>query len=264
MTTAHTPSRVCYQRGCPSPECARTDYRYRKQLDLEHSRGQYRLHDATQAIAHVQRLIYAGWTNPQIAEASGIGVASIQKLANNKQKKLNSGRAAAILAIEIGPPPANTHRVNAVGTIRRLRALNYIGHAHRDIAPQLGMTLDRLTDIAAGRVTVVRPTEAEAVARLYRRLSLLPGARKQVATAARNKGWHGPLVWDDIDDPNCEPEIDKQPGVDRRRKTVVDIDLVARRTKQGRTAEEIARELGCHKRSVVRARSRAAELAQAA
>lgn len=262
-TAAHTPSRACYLRGCPQQECARADYRYRKQLDLEHSRGQHRLRDATQASVHIQRLNFAGWTNPQIAEASGVGTASVQKLSNGKQKKISNGRAAAILAVKIGPPPADQRRVDATGTIRRLRALNYIGHPHRELALRLDMTPDRLTDIAAGPVTVVRPHEAEAIAGLYRKLAAIPGTCKQVATAARNKGWHGPLAWDDIDDPAAVPDVEPAAS-NRGRPEQVDTVRVARLTAIGKSAEQIAAELGCHKRTVVRARGRARELETAA
>jgi hypothetical protein len=87
---------------------------------------------------------------------------------------------------------------------------------------------------------------------------------KQIATAARNKGWRGPLAWDAIDDPKCEPEPEDRTDVQRRRKVAVDLELVARRTKQGRTAQQIADEIGCHKRSIDRARTRVAGLAVAA
>ncbi|MFD1277378.1 hypothetical protein ACFQ51_52430 [Streptomyces kaempferi] len=97
-------------------------------------------------------------------------------------------------------------RLDATGTIRRLHALAVLGHNWTVVGAHTGMTPDRLGVIARGKVSVVRPEEAQKVAAAYRDLSTTPGVMKQIATGARNKGWHGPLAWDAIDDPNCQPE----------------------------------------------------------
>lgn len=265
MTTAdHTPSRACYLRGCRTEACVRVADRYRKRLRLEHSRGQYRLRDATQVRTHIQRLMYANWTQRQIAEASGIPSANIHKIHVGAQTTIANWRAAAILNVRIGPPTVNGARVDATGSQRRLQALRVLGHRRYDLADQLDITADRIKHITTGATRYVSPEEAAAIARLYRRLSTTPGPSQQTATLAKKLGWHGPMAWDDIDDPNCQPETEGRTDYRRRRKAVVDHELVARRTAQGRTAEQIAAEIGCHKRSVVRARGRVAELEQAA
>jgi len=205
-TADHTPSRNCYLRGCRQQACIDASTRYTKRLRVEHQRGQYRMTDATQTRQHIERLMTAGWTQRQIAHASGVESASIHQIYTGHQEKTATWRAAAILNVPITQPPANPRRVNATGTRRRLQALRVIGHRRYDLAASLGITADRIKHITNGHTKHVTPAEATAVARLYRRLSTVPGPSQQTATIARNKGWHGPLDWDDIDDPNCKPE----------------------------------------------------------
>jgi hypothetical protein len=255
-TTVHTPSRNCYLRGCRQPACVLVATRYTKQLRLEHQRGQYRMTDATQARHHIERLMAVGWTQVQISEASTVPSANIHKLYTGDQKRIANWRAAAILAVEIAPPPANPHRVDATGSRRRLQALRVIGHRRYDLAARLNMTPDRIKHITSGGTRWVTPQEAAAIARLYRTLSTIAGPSQQSATVAKNLGWHGPLAWDDIDDPAAKPETKGRTNIHRRHKAVIDLARVARLTATGKTAKEIADELGCHKRSVVRARRR--------
>lgn len=268
MTTAdHTPDRNCYMRGCRKPGCRRIATRYRKQLRVEHERGQRRLHDATQTRVHIERLTAAGWNQVQIADAAGILAATIHKLHTGAQMRLTAWRAAAILAIEIGPPPVDTRRADATGSRRRLQALRVLGHTRYDAAARLGITPDRIKHITNSTTKTVTVEEAAAIARLYRRLCTTPGPSQQTATLARNAGWHGPLAWDDIDDPDTQPETEHRGTRAKsgaRRKASIDLRLVAQLTEADWSAGRIADEIGCHKRSVVRARRRAEELEIAA
>lgn len=268
MTTAvepHTPSRACYQRGCQRPECERANYLYAKQIRLEHTRGERRLQDAARVRAHIQQLLDNNWWLAEIARASGVPSSNLQKiLAESKSTRKDTARA--ILAVPVTPilrTPLG-QRVHALGSTRRLRALAWLGHSWTDVGNRTGMTQDRLGVIANARIDVIRPDEALAIAAAYRELSIKPGRMKQIATCARNKGWDGPLAWDDIDDPDAKPETGpkRKDGAGRREK--VDALQVARLTAQGLSAEQIARELRCHKRTVVRARGRAQDMAVAA
>lgn len=266
MTTAHTPSRNCYLRGCRQKACIAVSTRYTKRLRLEHQRGQYRMTDATPAHRHVKQLLAAGWTQVQISAASGVPTANIHKLYVGPQAKIANWRAVALLAVEVTPPPADDRHVDATGSRRRLQALRVLGHRRYDLAARLGTTPDRIKHITSGSMRRIEPAEAAAITRLYRTLSTVPGPSKQTASIARNKGWHGPLAWDDIDNPKSRPltgGIGKG-GASTRPKVYADTARVARLTAAGLSAKEIADELGCHKRTVVRARGRATDLAVAA
>lgn len=211
MTTAdHTPSRGCYQRGCRHPKCELANYRYSKQLELEHARGEHRLHDITQVRAHIQQLLANNWWLAEIARASGRSSSSIRKIYTS-QLQTHKDTALAILSLPITPILRSDRgdRTRALGSTRRLQALAYLGHPYGDISEETGIAADRLRIITRGLTDVVRPDEACKIAAAYRVLSTKPGRLKQIATAARNKGWHGPLAWDDIDDPHEQPEIAK-------------------------------------------------------
>jgi len=265
MTTAdHEPSTSCYKRGCKSPGCLGAGRRYAKQLAYEQSQGMSRMHDASQARTHIERLKANNWKHRQIAAASGVAQSTVTTIAGG-QETTNKRHVIAILSIPIGPAPAEPPKMtDATGTNRRVRALAWMGYSLVSLSGRLDMTEDRVSSIARGAVATVRITEARKITKLYRELSATPGPSQRAASDARRKGWHGPLAWDAIDDPAAEPDTEGRTDFQRRHKAVVDLELVARRTSQGKTAGEIAAELGCHKRSVVRARRRAEELEIAA
>lgn len=270
MTTTaetHTPSRACYLRGCRLDVCITEADRYRKQLRLEHHRGQYRRCDATQTRHHIERLTATGWSQRQIAAASGVLAASIHKIHVGAQADIATWRAAAILSVEITAPPANPRRKDATGSRRRLQALRILGHTRYNVATRLGITPDRIKHITNCTTNTVTVAEAAAIARLYRQLCTIPGPSQQTATIARKAGWHGPLAWDDIDDPDCLPETEHRTSrgtAGSRPKVYADPSRVAELTAANWTAEQIANEIGCHKRSVVRARRRSEQMAVAA
>jgi hypothetical protein len=267
-TAAHTPSRSCYQHGCRLPACKLANRRYHKKLAAEHERGERRLHDTGEVRAHAEQLLANNWWQAEISRVSGVSESTISLILLGRLPRTNRRIALAILSIPI-TPMIRTDRgdcVDATGSIRRLRALATLGHSWIVVGAHTAMTQDRLGFIARGKADVVRPDEAQRIAAAYRTLSVTPGAMKQIATAARNKGWHGPLAWDDINNPASKPESSRKSRgkAGTRTKVHADPDRVAQLTAAGRSAQQIADELGCHKRSVVRARRRAEDMAVAA
>ena len=258
MTTAvrpHAPSRGCYQTGCRADGCVRENYLYEKQLDLDHIRGHRRNRDATQTRIHIERLIANGWIHRQIAEASGVGRTAVSDIARG-QAEVRTATALAILSIPIGPPPVPALGVDATGTVRRIQALMFIGHACPAIAARANTSADKLNRISAGWFTTIHPDTAAAIARAYRLLVATPGTSWRARAHARCHNWHGPMAWDDIDNPAAQPDID--PHANKRgRPAKVDEARVVRLTDEGLTDEQIAWEMGCHTRTVVRARNRA-------
>lgn len=266
-TAAHTPSPACYKRGCKQPACLQVGRRYAKHLSVDIARGISRRCDATQARVHIHRLTAHNWSHRQIAEASGVARSTITVIAAG-QKTTSRQNAMAILAVQIGPVPAERPKTtDATGTIRRIRGLAWMGYSHVSLSRRLDMTEDRLSGIARGAFSVVRISEARKIAKLYRELSQTPGPNKRAAQGARKKGWHGPLAWDDIDNPDCQPETDYRASraqASTRPKVYADPARVARLTAAGKSAAQIAQEIGCHQRTVVRARGRAEQLGVAA
>jgi len=265
VTTDHEPSRNCHLQGCDSPECALANYRYMGALRLDHSRGIRRLRDAAPVLEHVQRLTANGWLVRQIADASGVSMSAVRYVIYG-QPTISRERARAILNIPIGPPPADPNIVDATGTVRRLRALACLGHTLDNVGAETGISRWRLGRIITGTYTEIDTPTAQSIATVYRRLSTFRSDNPHTIHRARTQGWNGPLAWDDIDNPACKPETERAAGVKpgARRKVYADPARVAELTAAGRTAGQIADEIGCHKRSVVRARRRAEEMAVAA
>ncbi|MCX4863499.1 MULTISPECIES: hypothetical protein [unclassified Streptomyces] len=256
--------RRCYLRGCRRPECEQANYRYMSRLRLDNARGQHRRIASTQTIAHVERLIANGWNQTQIASAAGLGERTVGQLLQGRAY-VYVGTARSILAIHVGPPPYTPRNVDATGSRRRIQALVAIGWPLNQLAPRVGLNVFALGHIANGDLQQVRSTTAALITRHYRQLSRTPGENVRARKMAQKRGWHGPLAWDDIDDPKAQPETEKRREGGPGRREKVDDREVARLTAAGKTAEQIAQELRCHKRTVVRARGRVhPETAQAA
>ncbi|MGW7087598.1 hypothetical protein ACWGH2_29435 [Streptomyces sp. NPDC054871] len=265
MTTAdHSPSRACYLRGCASEQCERAAYLYMKQLYIDYSHGRRRTCSATQSRAHIDRLLAADWTQAEIAKAADLTHSMIADIRNGRPTIYNR-TALAVLSIPVGPPPG-PRPVDATGTVRRLRALIRIAHSIETITAETGMSRAKLSRITAGHFETISVDTAASIARAYRRLVTVPGKNPGARQYAKNKGWHGPLAWDDIDDPACKPEYMRrsEARASTKPKVYADPDRVAELTAQNKSAAEIALQLGCHQRTVVRIRGRVAEQAVAA
>jgi lambda repressor-like predicted transcriptional regulator len=264
MMADHKPSRACYQHGCPSPACARANYQYMSRLRLEYHHGQRRRTGATQARVHTERLLALGWSQAQVARASRLAHRTIGSVLAGVPI-ISNRTAFAILSIPIGPAPADSRDIDATGTIRRIRALVAIGWPVAQLADQFGMYPTALGSVARGERTRVRTATAKTIALHYRVLCQIPGPSQRARNEARRKGWHGPLAWGDIDNPDCQPETGQPPSTTTsHRKVRADVGRVARLTRAGKSAAEIALQLGCHPRTVIRARGRIREVEVAA
>lgn len=100
-------------------------------------------------------------------------------------------------------------KVSAVGSMRRLQALAYMGWSCLVIAEKIGTHyrgLNRLRD--GGRERVMRSTH-ERIDRVFRELAMVeaPGKSGRITRAhARARGWVPVVAWDAIDDPRARPK----------------------------------------------------------
>lgn len=211
--------------------------------------------DATQTRAHLQRLTARGWTYQQIAAATGLDSSTFGIILSGRYRKVAHHTATAVLNIRLDQtPPIPRGLTNATGTRRRLQALMVLGYPLPGIAQQVGVAYSNLLETANGTWSTIRTPTAQKITVLYRRLSLTPAPPTRTAELARNeamkRGWHGPLAWDDIDDPACEPESCQvtEPGH-------VHPDDVAELAGRGLDDREIGRRLGVSDRTILRARA---------
>lgn len=186
---------------------------YRHRVAIERSHGIHRRVDATQSRAHLERLLSLGWTQYQIAAAAGFNQTTVSVILSGRYKRVHRDTAAAILAIHLDQmPPIPRGFIDATGTRRRLQALATLGYTLPVIARRVGVSNRNLYEITTRRWVSVRKSTATAVARVYRELSTQPARRsrwsEQARAVAAAEGWHGPMAWDDIDNPACEPQAE--------------------------------------------------------
>jgi hypothetical protein len=103
--------------------------------------------------------------------------------------------------------------IDKTGTIRRVHALARMGWPQRDIAALAGFS--RPADLTNTGRLIHRDTAA-AVDAVFRRLCMTPGPSRRVRAIAANRGYPGPLDWDDIDDPDETPQTPTAPRFERR------------------------------------------------
>jgi lambda repressor-like predicted transcriptional regulator len=158
-----------------------------------------------------------GMSVRSIAHAAGLPLSTITPIAwefsnGRSPRKVRPEVAAAVLAVTpaIDNLPDGAH-VPAVGTVRRIRALQALGWPIDMLAADLDAHVQALSRLCqkSQTVTVAR---ARAVSDLYDRLSMTPGPSDISRRRAAARGWLPPLAWDDaeIDTPESNPNEPNQ------------------------------------------------------
>lgn len=229
------------QDRCRCWPCTEASRAYNAGLRRRNAYGRSNLIDAEPVRQHVRTLMAAGIGLKQITKATGINGGVLCKLMYGTEatdyqpsRRIAKHNAATLLALD----PADTTlladgaRTHGTGTRRRLQALAHQGWSISRLAHQLGTDRQRLDSCLRGKdINVVT---ARAVADLYDQLwDQVPpqgDQRQRIAYTralkhARDRGWVGPLAWDDdtIDDPAAQPDTGT-PETDRRRSTLL-VDL---------------------------------------
>lgn len=265
----HHRSLYCVKQfGCQRPECRARNSAYSRRRYRQVGYGTWNpLADAEPVRQHIAALREVGHSLPAIQQMARVSAATLARIlydgVNPRAERIRTEVARRILdlPIEAAPTTPNTI-IDGIGTRRRIQALVWMGWTFTKLGPHLGIHPRRLTDLV--RAQHVTAATARKIANGYRVIQTWQpghhGVPKASQTMARNiathEGWHGPLAWDDIDDPNCQPETRQRRQGGPGRREQVDTHQVARLTAAGLSTEQIARELGCHKRTVTRARGR--------
>ncbi|PJN00837.1 hypothetical protein CG740_23320 [Streptomyces sp. CB01201] len=214
--------------------------------------------DAEPVRQHIAALRAAGHSLPRIQKTAQVSAATIARILydspprNPRAQRIRTEVAQRILALPIEPAPITpTTVIDATGTRRRIQALVTIGWPYTLLGPHLGFHPRRLTELARGERVLA--STARRIADAYRTVQTWDPAQHGVPLAARTmarnlaarEGWHGPLAWEDIDDPSCRPE--KTPryepiaanGRDSMRR-----DEIRRLVEAGESEHFIAKKLG--------------------
>lgn len=98
--------------------------------------------------------------------------------------------------------------IDATGTARRIRALMALGWRYSDIDRAAGYDNVRAT-WAHNLITQERVhiDTADRVARIYDEMSMKAGPSVRLRNLGLKRGWAPPLAWDDIDNPDEQPQL---------------------------------------------------------
>lgn len=231
--------------------------------------------DAAPIRAHIEQLLIRGMSRHQIGELAGLHRTIIRNLvigqphANQPPaSRIRRDNAAKLLAVGFtpcAPVPNTTTRnrqagvtIDNTGTRRRLEALMANGWSARELSRRLGHHGHALQLPKYRRCT---SNTATAVAQLYAELESTPGPSQPMRTYYRGRGYLPPGWWDPdtIDDPDATPAgLTYQPLGDG---PAIDVDMhrddqVAILTRAGLTPTQIASQLGCSRKTIVRAVTR--------
>lgn len=183
--------------------------------------------DAEPARRHVRHLMAARVSIVRIANAAGVGMATVGGLlytrgpGRGRCEQLRQDNARRILSVRAEDVVTGT--VDATGSRRRLQALMAGGWPQLRLAPYFGLHPHYVTELL--RQPRVYGTTAVAVAAAYDRLwnqdprqhGVAEGPYKKIVNRARGNAWAPVGAWDDetIDDPNAAPEWTGYCGTDR-------------------------------------------------
>lgn len=202
--------RACYLRGCRRDECRNDHLRYMKRYRLERHQNGPRRTDVGPAAQHVRDLVADGWSQRQIADAANCSGRTISAILADKYQTMDVTLYARLLSAQptLALVPATTY-VDAIGTIRRVKALIALGHALVDIARRAGIVRTALGNIINHGHERITARHARSVAAVYIRLAGIPGSSVRSRARAARLGWPSPIAWGaDIDDPNAQPEVE--------------------------------------------------------
>jgi hypothetical protein len=210
--------------GCDCRPCVDAALAYERRRIRRIGYGTWRPYvDADPVRVHVQALRAVGMSLPAIATAAGVKPLVLQRLLYNsptrpRTTRIRPANAEAILSVHANLDGITRGaRVPALGTRRRLQALQRDGWSMRRLGAEFGLhtdTLYRALDPKAKRVQAVTARRVQVV---FDRLAGTPGGSPWARNRAARAGWAPALAWDEdtIDDPRARPR-----GVARPRRAV--------------------------------------------
>lgn len=222
--------------------------RKRKQRNLNIQRGIPNRVSAAEAAQHIASLrTTMSWAD--LATAAAMSACHLRRIANGLEPRINRGTHNKILAISA--KPGGWIFVNALGSRRRIHALQANGHSQDAIAENASTTQHRIYVVSNGHVTTVRMHFAERIAQAYQALAPLTGSSARGRNLAARNGWLGPAWWDDdeLDNPDYEPAIQSTPRYIALSEDCLELES------QGHSREQIAARLGVTRDGLQRALS---------
>lgn len=230
--------------GCRCPECTHAQVRGGKVRRLQHLRGEEPLYPGAPLVEHIEKLHDSGMSYALIARRAKVADTTVTYLVRGVTKSCKRDIALRILAVKPADFDAKAKRP-AFRSTRRVQALYAIGHNPQTIAAEADLDPYTVSQVANGRYEFFQAATERGIRTAYNRLCTIPGPSEKAKRRAAKLGWHGPLAWDDIDDPAAKPEkaapykpADKYRRDPDRTREIEHLYLL------GESVEQIAKQLG--------------------
>lgn len=208
-TTTTTPAQATHEQRRERDRARRSRYAKRRRLRLLEGTWQSALVPAGPARARVRELHEQGWSlaalEAMIGESQGHLSNVVYEGHSDARRWVTRDREARILDLEptLDLVPDGCH-VPGLGTRRRVQALSAIGWSLQEVADRAGVSKQALAgSLRAHRVTA---RVARTIRGIYLELENTPGPSERTRRHAARQGWPPPGAWDDIDDPDEEPD----------------------------------------------------------
>lgn len=250
-----------YRRGCRCDDC-------KAGVNAENKRNRYLLAvgrsplvSVDRAADHLVRLRMAGMSDVEILAAARICTDQLYRFLRREGRlRRNTERQILAVSVPVRAGQDNCSTTDGTGTRRRLQALAAAGWPASELAFRLGMYKERVTYLlhggGGGQVTL----RVEALVRavyldLWGERPEEHGVARHLALRARRlavrRGWHPAAVWDDIDNPDEQPNYGE-----RTPRPVAIVEDTAELVAQGLSRDAIADRLGITWDAVQKAHSR--------
>lgn len=256
-----------YNRGCHCTPCTRAATANRRHARYLRETGRGTRTTPDRAATHIRRLRAAGLLDAQIQTAADNLAPDAFYAILRGARQIHRNTEARILAIPVPVTPATSRScapLPGIGTRRRLQALIANGWTAGALARHLGKTKQHIHYLMQPTASgIVRQHVANEIRNLYQKLAtrrpeddgVTPRYAAQARALAARNGWHGPLAWDDIDNPDAVPDTGDTPAPDRLRIDEVAEDA-AWLAAAGYSSDQIAARLGISRTYVNKALTR--------
>jgi hypothetical protein len=195
---------------CECAPCRLAVSRYQKGVKLDHARGVKRRVPAEPARRKVQSFLDAGARPNQIQKAVGFHDAVFTHLMGGTRgrppaefiERTTAQKIARVTLREVLDVPTLS---SSAGVIRRIQALQYMGHSPHTIAAAVGVSTAQLYQYTWAEQCYTKSINAVHAA--YVELRDEQGTSGFARWKAYREGWAPPMSWDDetIDDPDMVP-----------------------------------------------------------
>jgi hypothetical protein len=238
-----------FRRGCRCDDCRAGERRRRRTSNYLCATGRRTNREPQAASRHVHALRRAGMNDGQILAAAGICPDVLYRLLRGG--RISASNERKILAVPVAAPARvdrpGRYLVDGTGTRRRLRALTVAGWTSTAIGDRLGVTREFVNELTNREQGGVHARTAGRVREMYLQIwdqrpedhGVLPWVAQRLRRSAAARGWHPAAAWDDIDDPQDQPQLG---DTQLRREAIV--EDTAELAAQGLPREAIAARIG--------------------